>query len=135
MPSPRIPHYTRKHVQCPICGAFMRTIQGLNGHIRFRHVGQAVEQSMLWKMHRDGFLPVIDYPGLTPDDLNPALITCCYRGYEYRLKSGYFTPLAPWIPTSQVARIKAKRHVSTIIDFGMILAKVKMLRLRDENAR
>jgi hypothetical protein len=65
MPSPKIPHYTRKRVQCPICGAFMRITQGLNGHIRFRHMGHANERGMLWKMQNDGFLPVIDYTGQT----------------------------------------------------------------------
>lgn len=102
MTSPKIPHYTKKHVQCPICGAFMRTTQGLNGHIRFRHTSHAIEKGMLWRMQNDGYLPVVDYPGLTSDDLDPWLVICCYQLYIKKLSSGEFTPSAPRIPTSEL---------------------------------
>ena len=29
----------RKEVECPVCGAMVKTTQALSGHIRFRHQG------------------------------------------------------------------------------------------------
>lgn len=135
MPSPEIPHYTRKPVQCPICGAFMRTTQGLNGHIRFRHMGQATGRGMLWKMRSDGFLPVIDYSGLTPDDLNSSLVHRCYEIYQERLTSGEFTPSEPRIPMSESGRIAAERFIMAVIDLSIAKSEERTAKLQAETAR
>ena len=134
MPSPKIPHYARKTVQCPICGAFMRTTQGLNGHIRFRHTGQASEKGMLWKMQNDGFLPVIHYPGLTQDDFNPSLVRCCYDIYLERLALGRFSPSAPWIPMSEQKRLEAERFVRAVIRLSIAKLELRTAKLEEEAA-
>ena len=135
MPSPKIPHYTRKAVQCPICGAFVRTTQGLNGHIRFRHMGHATEKGMLWRMQSDGFLPVSDYPGLKQDDLDPSLVRCCYEVYQDRLASGEFTPSAPWIPMSESRRIAAERFIMAVSELGTAKLRIRTDKLEAEADR
>jgi len=113
----------------------MRTTQGLNGHIRFRHIGQATEKGMLWKMRNNGFLPVIDYPGLTPDDLNPSLVHRCYEIYQERLASGEFTPSAPHIPMSESGRIVAEQLVMAVIRLSIAKSEVRTAKLEVETAR
>jgi len=135
MPSPKIPHYTKKKVQCPICGAFMRTTQGLNGHMRFRHTAKAIEKGMLWKMQNDGFLPVIDYPGLTPDDLDSWLVLGCYKVYLERLESGKFSPRAPRIPKSELLKVKEERYVRSVIELGTAMSQLKTSKLNEEIAQ
>lgn len=125
MPSPKIPQYTKKKVQCPVCGAFVRTTQGLNGHMRFRHTAYALEQGMLWKMQNDGFLPVVDYPGLTSDNLDPWLVTCCYKLYLERLASGEFTPSAPRIPTSGLEKTIEERIARAIVQLSINTSELK----------
>ena len=97
-------------------------------------MGHAAERGMLWKMQNNGFLPVIDYPGLTLDDLNPSLVRRCYEIYEERLASGQFSPSAPLVPMSEPHRFEAERLVMAVIRLSIAKSKVRTAKLEAETA-